>query len=339
MSSQAFVSYAQNHEDVVLARALHPDMRPGFWIDVGAADPLSDSVTAAFAERGWRGVNVEPVRAEYERLCEMRPTDDNLCLALGDTPGHGKLFVGPPGNHGASTLLPELAERYRVEGSDFTPVEVAISTLREIVEAHVSDPVDFLKIDVEGSEGDVLAGADWSNLRPRIVVIDSISPVSMLSTHEDWEWILIQADYRFALFDGINRFYARSDEPGLIEALSAPANALDGFTPYVWSHQVQALEHEVQILRDELARLEEEAARASEAARYARDETAIATEHNLVLRDDLAAAQLRGAKALADLNTLNAEVEKVQTMRVYRHAKSLKRSYEKWRRVFQFLAD
>jgi FkbM family methyltransferase len=338
MSSQAFVSYAQNHEDVVLARALHADTRRGFWIDVGAADPLSDSVTAAFAERGWRGVNVEPLQVEYERLCDMRPADDNLCLALGDAPGHGKLFVGPPGSRGASTLLPDLAERYRIEGYDFTPVEVAISTLKEIVETHVSDPVDFLKIDVEGSEREVLAGAGWSNFRPRIVVVDSISPVSMLSTHEDWESILIEADYRFALFDGLNRFYARSDEPGLLEALSAPANALDDFIPYTWAHPVHALEHEVQILRNELAQLREDAARASEAARYARDEAAIATEHTLVLRDDLAAAQLRGAKALADLNAFNANVEKVQALRVYRHARSLKRSYEKLRRVVRFLA-
>src|SRR5680860_1737441 len=55
MSRGPFVSYAQNQEDVVLARALHPDDRGGFWVDVGAGDPVLDSVTAAFAERGWRG--------------------------------------------------------------------------------------------------------------------------------------------------------------------------------------------------------------------------------------------------------------------------------------------
>ena len=50
MSGDRFVSYAQNQEDVVLARALHPDDRGGFWVDVGAGDPVLDSVTAAFAE-------------------------------------------------------------------------------------------------------------------------------------------------------------------------------------------------------------------------------------------------------------------------------------------------
>ena len=49
MSRDPFVSYAQNQEDVVLARALRPDDRAGFWVDVGAGDPVWDSVTAAFA--------------------------------------------------------------------------------------------------------------------------------------------------------------------------------------------------------------------------------------------------------------------------------------------------
>jgi len=95
MSRDPFVSYAQNQEDVVLARALRPDEREGFWVDVGAGDPVLDSVTAAFAERGWRGVNVEPLPREHERLCAARPADTNLRVALGATAGQGRLFVEP----------------------------------------------------------------------------------------------------------------------------------------------------------------------------------------------------------------------------------------------------
>ena len=54
-----FISYAQNMEDVLLWRALH-DVQAGFYIDVGAADPRLDSVTMAFYERGWHGINIDP---------------------------------------------------------------------------------------------------------------------------------------------------------------------------------------------------------------------------------------------------------------------------------------
>ena len=207
MSRDPFVSYAQNQEDVVLARALRPDDRQGFWVDVGAGDPVLDSVTAAFAERGWRGVNVEPLPREHERLCAARPADTNLRVALGATAGHGKLFVEPtekpkwpdpdaPIDRGASTMVPEIAERYRADGQEFTPIEVPIWTLAQVVADHVRGPVDFLKVDVEGFEREVLAGADWSSFRPRVVVMEATVPKSDEPAHEAWEPILLEAGYR-----------------------------------------------------------------------------------------------------------------------------------------------
>jgi len=95
MPSHPFVSYAVNHEDVVLARALLPGTRHGVWIDVGAGHPVLGSMTAAFAERGWHGVNIEPLKTEYQQLCEARPSDVNLQIALGESHGIGKLLVGP----------------------------------------------------------------------------------------------------------------------------------------------------------------------------------------------------------------------------------------------------
>jgi len=264
MSGEPFVSYAQNQEDVVLARALRPDDRRGFWVDVGAGDPVLDPVTAAFAERGWRGVNVEPLPREHDRLCAARPSDTNLRAALGATAGLGKLFVEPTGNRdrpdpdapidrGASTMVPELVERYRVEGHDFTPIEVPILTLAQVVADHVRGPVDFLKVDVEGFEAEVLAGADWSSFQPRIVVMEATVPKSDEPCHDTWEPMLLDAGYRFAMFDGLNRFYARSDEPALLQALAIPANVLDNFVPFAWTQRVDLAQQRIQVLEDALS--------------------------------------------------------------------------------------
>ena len=248
----------------MLARALHPDDGPGFWVDVGAGDPVLDSVTAAFAERGWRGVNVEPLAREYGRLCAARPADANLRVALGATPGLGTLFVEPadqgerpgadvPIDRGASTMVPELAARYRAAGQKFTPIEVPISTLAQVVADHVGGPVDFLKVDVEGFEREVLAGADWSRFRPRVVVMEATVPKSDEPAHEAWEPMLFEVGYRFAMFDGLNRFYAHADEPALLERLAIPANVFDDFIPYAWAHQVDQAHQWAHNLEDALA--------------------------------------------------------------------------------------
>ena len=63
----SIVSYAQNFEDVMLHRALK-NIDQGFYIDVGANDPEIDSVTKAFYDMGWRGINIEPVAEWFEKL-------------------------------------------------------------------------------------------------------------------------------------------------------------------------------------------------------------------------------------------------------------------------------
>jgi FkbM family methyltransferase len=296
MSRDPFVSYAQNREDVVLARALRPDDQRGFWVDVGAGDPVLDSVTAAFAERGWRGVNVEPLPREHERLCAARPADINLRVALGARAGLGKLFVEPtekregpdpdaPIDRGASTMVPELAARYRADGQEFAPIEVPIWTLAQVVADHVRGPVDFLKVDVEGFEREVLAGADWSSFRPRVVVMEATVPKSDEPSHEAWEPMLFEAGYRFAMFDGLNRFYAHADEPALLQTLAIPANVFDGFVPYAWAHQVDQAQQRAHRLEDaltqaqqQLDQLYEDLTRAHATARHEHDQAAIAAE-------------------------------------------------------------
>ena len=107
------ISYAQNYEDVMLLRALG-GVQHGFYIDVGAQDPVNDSVTKMFYERGWRGINIEPVSHWYERLVADRPHDINLQLAVSDAPGRMHLYEVV--DSGLSTTDPDFAERHANAG-------------------------------------------------------------------------------------------------------------------------------------------------------------------------------------------------------------------------------
>jgi FkbM family methyltransferase len=336
-----FVSYAQNHEDVVLARALRPDRRIGSWIDVGAGDPVTDSVTAAFSERGWSGINVEPLPAEHAALCAQRPADNNLPVALGREPGSTKLYEGPASNRGSSTTVPELAEAYIESGEEFTPIDVPVRTLAEITMQSAIGEVDFLKIDVEGAEADVLAGADWSSFRPRIVVVEATIPNTAIPNHEAWEGILLDVGYEFALFDGLNRFYVHANEPDLRDVVATPANVLDDYVPYEWARRVDEAARWAEVLEARLAEctawaqdLERARAEAGRSVRFALDRAAITEEVAMDLRDDLAAAQLTTARALADAglaldraHRCEAELRALMDTRLLRHTAQLRRAY------------
>lgn len=217
------LSYAQNGEDVVLQRAFG-DQPKGFYIDVGACHPVEDSVTRHFYRKGWRGVNIEPDRALHAALAADRPEDINLCVAIGRERGRATFF--PTGVRGHGTLSSELAAE-RSQGR--TPETVPRVPLTDILECYGPEDgtVDFLKVDVEGFEAEVVSSLDWNRCRPRVVLIESVDDTGS-PTHASWEPLLLEARYRFALFDGLNRFYFREEEADrLMVPLSAPANVLD----------------------------------------------------------------------------------------------------------------
>jgi len=222
-----FISYSQNLEDVMLHRALI-DVARGFYIDVGAADPESLSVTKAFYDSGWRGINVEPDPDFAASLRAARSRDVTIQAALGATPG--RMIINRFVSTGLSTFDEEVAARHMAAGYSSTPLEVEVTTLSEVCRTYAAIDIHFLKIDVEGSERAVLEGADFSMYRPWVVLVEATAPSQPTPSYEAWEPILVDAAYVFVWFDGLNRFYvAKEHEDALRPAFLTPPNLFDYF--------------------------------------------------------------------------------------------------------------
>ena len=237
------VSYAQNGEDIVLSRALEPWNLKGTWVDVGAGHPTYDSVTRLFSDFGWTGVNIEPLSDCFRLLCDARPNDTNLNCAITNKPGTYDLYVAPPENHGSSTLIADLAVG---SVASSWPIERVIGrALKEILAEYGITEVDFLKIDVEGSEFSVLQSIDFDNFRAKCIVVEATIPNSTIPNHASWESILIDAGYLFALFDGLNRFYFHQSFPEIGQFLSYPACVLDNYVRKLDEEEKTSLRTEV----------------------------------------------------------------------------------------------
>ncbi len=235
MSGDTFVSYAQNGEDVLLWRALG-HVPEGRYVDVGAWDAVSDSVTKAFYDRGWRGVNVEPVPELAAALREARPGDVVVQAAV-TADGASELVlhrvVGTGADDdvtGLSTVVDEIAGQHAGDGFVVEEVVVPTTTLAAVCDTDlVADTIHFLKIDVEGAEAEAVRSMDFARHRPWVVVVEATRPNSTEPTHEEWEGMLIAADYRFAIFDGLSRYYVAAERAELLEALSYPVCVFDRF--------------------------------------------------------------------------------------------------------------
>src|SRR5262245_51709906 len=164
----AITSYAQNFEDVMLARCF-PGPR-GFYVDVGANDPDIDSVTRVFYERGWSGINIEPLASNFARLKKRRTRDINLHLAAGDEDG-SITFVEIGKWHGYSTTDPEIAAQHRRDGLKVIEYETPLRRLASVLDEYATGKtIDFLSVDVEGAELAVLAGAELTRHRPKVIL-------------------------------------------------------------------------------------------------------------------------------------------------------------------------
>ena len=246
-----FKSYSQNLEDVMLWRALG-EYKNGFYIDVGACDPVADSVTKAFYDSGWRGINIEPMAKAYSLISENRPRDINLNIAVDAVSGVKEFYSVDSGN-GLSTAVAEYASAYKDEGRIVESVSVETRTLAEVCNAYVSQEISFLKVDVEGGEASVLKSADFTKFRPWIILVEATRPNTQIPSHEEWESILLEASYRFVYFDGLNRFYVADEKYSVFaDKFSAPPNWFDGYE----RHQNIDLENQVAALNDNLSKFD-----------------------------------------------------------------------------------
>ena len=295
-----WVSFAQTGEDVLLRRALG-HIPEGFWVDVGAGDPEVDSVTAHLSSLGWRGINIEPDPEACARLAAARPRDVTLCCAAGAAPGRAVLhrIAGT----GLSTLDPAIAACHAAAGLAAEPVEVEVRTLAEICDAHAPPVIHVLKVDAEGHEAAVLAGADFARHRPWVVLVEATEPNRTAPTHAAWEPGLLAAGYQFVWFDGLNRWYLAAEHAEALRgAFAAPPNPFDGYVrraEVAWQQRAEAAEAWGQ--RDAAARGEAEGRARQEGAARAVAEAAARTERDAIARAlEAAEAARRAAERQAE---------------------------------------
>lgn len=215
-------SYAQDMEDIILYTVLGW-VKEGFYIDIGANDPLLYSVTKLFYDRGWHGINVDPLRNKCMLLEECRTRDINLCVGIGNE--RGKLSIYPRGV--LSSFSSKVAEELHFDGVN--KHEKRMITLDDVYEKYVArgQEVHFCKIDVEGFEKECLEGIeDWEKVRPWVFAMESATPVINKPCFDEWENILLGHDYLFAYERGINRYYLDMQKEHLMQKFEEVDNVI-----------------------------------------------------------------------------------------------------------------
>ncbi len=147
--------YSQDGEDIWL-RERFSEQKAGFYVDVGALHPLRFSNTAWAYQRGWRGINIEPNPDLFKMFQWIRPRDINYNVGISDEEAVLEYYMyDEPAYNGFDRSM------YKHK----TPIKtcsIEVKRLEELLKANNVKHIDYISIDVEGMELNVLNSIDWS---------------------------------------------------------------------------------------------------------------------------------------------------------------------------------
>ena len=223
------ISYAQRFEDIYLMRCFG-SRSDGFYIDIGSGHPVYDNASFAFYLEGWHGVTVEPNPTLAPLSRAIRPRDRHVEALLGASVGEAMFYLVED-FHGLSTMIEGHARAAHQQfGKSSQAMAMPVTTLHELCRRHAPPVFEFLKVDVEGAEQEVLLNGDWQSFRPKVVVVEALAPYTLAPAWPAWEPFLAKHGYRYVWFDSLNRYYLAEEASELARCFeTAPCAFEDVF--------------------------------------------------------------------------------------------------------------
>lgn len=166
--------YGQDGEDLILNRLLDGKSQ-GFYVDVGAHHPVRFSNTYLFYKRGWSGINIDAMPGSMKNFERVRPRDVNIECGVAVRTGKLKYYrfdESALNTFDAAEALHKNQYPYRL----LDVVEVSVERLDTLLDKYLpsGQRIDFMSVDVEGKDEEVLRSNDWSRYRPRFILAETL---------------------------------------------------------------------------------------------------------------------------------------------------------------------
>jgi FkbM family methyltransferase len=193
------LSYSQEGEDLILKR-IFEGQKTGFFVDVGAHHPKRFSNTYLFYKTGWRGINIDAMPGSMDRFKEVRPEDTNLEIAISDK--EEKLIFHIFNESALNTFDSLHAEKFSLN-TNYKVIEkkeLRTFPLGEILKKYNPEgkQIDFMSIDVEGLDLNVLKSNNWIKFKPLIILVELLEMKSINEIKKSEIYLfLISKDYVF----------------------------------------------------------------------------------------------------------------------------------------------
>ncbi|MEK7543873.1 MAG: FkbM family methyltransferase [Patescibacteria group bacterium] len=164
-------SFSQKGEDLIIERVIG-QKKKGFYIDIGAHNPNIFNNTKKFYLKGWSGINIEPNPILLKEFIRQRKRDINLNIGIKNTSGIASFYEFEV--DGLSTFSKdERASNLKLGYKLKQELEIPVFTLKSVIEKYCTAKIDFLSIDTEGLDFEVLESNNWKKFRPTVVCVET----------------------------------------------------------------------------------------------------------------------------------------------------------------------
>jgi FkbM family methyltransferase len=169
-------SFSQEGEDQILER-IFENQKNGFYIDIGAHHPIKFSNTFRFYLRGWNGINIDAMPGSMKLFNAIRKRDTNLEIAISKTNTNSIYYqFNEPALNTFSKIEAEKKDglsNYQI----INKIELKTCTLAEILSTNLKNniDIDFLTIDVEGLDFEVLESNNWGLYIPKYILVEELN--------------------------------------------------------------------------------------------------------------------------------------------------------------------
>ncbi|MBB6270100.1 FkbM family methyltransferase [Pedobacter cryoconitis] len=187
-------SYSQEGEDMIYRSCFENRKNyKGFYIDVGAHHPYRFSNTIHFYQNGWKGINIEPTPGAIKLFKIFRRRDINLNIGIDTTAGILPFycFNEPALNSfdkDISTARSATNTKYKITNV----INVKTMPLGEVLATHLPEgqTIDFLNIDAEGFDLEVLKSNNWEKYIPLFIIVEVGIDIQNLADSELYNYLL-----------------------------------------------------------------------------------------------------------------------------------------------------
>ena len=193
--------YGEFAEDVFIDRILK-NIKNGVYVDVGCYHPFKGSLTLRLFKRNWSGINIDISKTSIDLFKISRNKDINLNLAVTDYDGETFYFENSPINQQNSLI--QLNEEQ-------SKIKIKCSTLNTILEENRFENFDYLNVDVEGAELNVIKGINFKKYFPKLISIENNNLLISDYMQSEIYKILSINDYVFVNKIGVTNLFIRKD--------------------------------------------------------------------------------------------------------------------------------